>query len=229
MKSKKMDLKEFNRVLIIAPHPDDEIFGCAGLMRHSVTKNIEVYIIVTTRGEAVHRDCCNINEELLKKKREELCYLANKNLGIVKNNITFLTWSDSELERLTDDASVINEIRILIERINPDTIFCPHPLENTSDHVAIYSIVKSATIEFNGKLFYYCVWFWYHKKISDILKLDFNSSFLLDIKKEYIFKKDSINIYINNTAQCGNPYSGKLPFSLMYSVKWVNELFYLQR
>ena len=42
-------------LLIIAPHPDDEVIGCAGLIQRSLNKGNDVYVIILTGGEASHR------------------------------------------------------------------------------------------------------------------------------------------------------------------------------
>ncbi|WP_240051127.1 PIG-L deacetylase family protein, partial [Bacteroides salyersiae] len=44
-------------LLIIAPHPDDEVIGCAGLIQRSLNKGNNVYVIILTGGEASHNGC----------------------------------------------------------------------------------------------------------------------------------------------------------------------------
>ncbi|MEM2914808.1 MAG: PIG-L family deacetylase, partial [Candidatus Bathyarchaeia archaeon] len=38
------------KVLIFAPHPDDETFGCGGTIAKRVSEGYEVFIIVMTDG-----------------------------------------------------------------------------------------------------------------------------------------------------------------------------------
>jgi len=38
------------KILVISPHPDDEVLGCGGTMaRHSINKD-EVYLCIVTKG-----------------------------------------------------------------------------------------------------------------------------------------------------------------------------------
>ena len=39
------------RVLVIAPHPDDEIIGCGGTMAQHVEKGDRIFVIYVTSGE----------------------------------------------------------------------------------------------------------------------------------------------------------------------------------
>ena len=38
------------RVAVIAPHPDDEVLGCGGVMARHAAEGDEVFVIVVTRG-----------------------------------------------------------------------------------------------------------------------------------------------------------------------------------
>ena len=39
-----------NNTLIIAPHPDDEVLGCGGIMKRYNEENHPVYVLIVTRG-----------------------------------------------------------------------------------------------------------------------------------------------------------------------------------
>lgn len=38
------------RVLVVAPHPDDEVFGCAGLVQQLVQSGTQVDVVIVTGG-----------------------------------------------------------------------------------------------------------------------------------------------------------------------------------
>src|SRR5215813_11785029 len=40
------------KVLVVAPHPDDEVLGCGGVMARHAAAGDEVHVIVVTRGHA---------------------------------------------------------------------------------------------------------------------------------------------------------------------------------
>src|SRR5574340_1404799 len=41
-----------DRILVVAPHPDDESLGCAGLIKQAVENGADVHVVVMTNGDA---------------------------------------------------------------------------------------------------------------------------------------------------------------------------------
>ena len=42
------DLTPSNLSVIVAPHPDDEVFGCCGLMQHLIAQGKRIELIIMT-------------------------------------------------------------------------------------------------------------------------------------------------------------------------------------
>jgi LmbE family N-acetylglucosaminyl deacetylase len=42
------------RMLVVAPHPDDETIGCGGLIAFATSRGLDVYVVVVTDGAASH-------------------------------------------------------------------------------------------------------------------------------------------------------------------------------
>lgn len=113
------------KVLIIAPHPDDEILGCGGtIAKHSASGN-EVYVVIVTKG-------CEplFSSESVEQVRDE-CRKGDTFLG-VKETI-FLDFPAAMLENVPryelNDAFVK-----VIQRIKPDEIYIPHRGDMQMDH-----------------------------------------------------------------------------------------------
>ena len=66
------------RILVIAPHADDEILGVGGVMARNIAEGNEVYVCVVTRGEEPL-----FTKELVDKLRDETL-AAHKFLVIKK-------------------------------------------------------------------------------------------------------------------------------------------------
>ena len=43
-------MKTNKNILIIAPHPDDEVLGCGGIMAKYASSGNKVYVLIRTRG-----------------------------------------------------------------------------------------------------------------------------------------------------------------------------------
>jgi len=47
----KLTLRENETIIVFAPHPDDEIIGCAGIIQECLAKHGKVYIVFLTNGD----------------------------------------------------------------------------------------------------------------------------------------------------------------------------------
>ncbi|MDD2679299.1 MAG: PIG-L family deacetylase [Candidatus Omnitrophica bacterium] len=92
-----------DRVLVLAPHPDDENIGCGGVIQRAVKSGAKVKIIYLTNGD--HNEFAFIvfkkrliifNSEFVAmgKVREEEAKKAMKILGVDESNLIFLGYPD---------------------------------------------------------------------------------------------------------------------------------------
>ncbi|NNC52551.1 MAG: PIG-L family deacetylase, partial [Erythrobacter sp.] len=44
-------IHDLGRVLVVAPHPDDEVLGCGGTMARLAAEGHAVHVLVATRGQ----------------------------------------------------------------------------------------------------------------------------------------------------------------------------------
>ena len=223
--SKKLDTSEYGKVLIISPHPDDEVFGCGGLMQSLVQDGKQVEVIIMSRGEAIHRRCCPGDELSVITVRTALTNAANDVLGIAPEHIHRLDFPDGFFSSSIGNEALESVLGNLIESIAPTEVFIPHPYENSPDHVAATRLVEQVLRNHIGKVYYYCVWTWYHMPIYKILLLKYRNARLLRVADREA-KNKAIDIYINNSAPCGVSYSGDLPKPLIHAARWKYELFF---
>ncbi|OUO93091.1 PIG-L deacetylase family protein [Cloacibacillus sp. An23] len=115
-------------VLIIAPHPDDEILGCGGtIAKHTAAWN-QVYVCIVTRGKLPL-----FNDEGVKIVREE-CSAAHKYLG-VKETI-FLDFPAAMLEEVPRH-ELNDSLCKVVQRIKPEEVYIPHRGDMQLDHKMI--------------------------------------------------------------------------------------------
>lgn len=224
--SHPLNVNDIKSALIISPHPDDEVFGCAHLMQRLVQQKKDVHIVILSRGEAVHRKCCPNIETDIVTHRKQLTINANKIIGIPKDRIYFLDFPDGNFDRVVCDKNYSQKLSELIFNISPNAIFYPHPFEYSPDHQAATKMLNNILTGSNIKQFYYCVWVWYHMPIYKIFQLNFHHSFYIKTQNKYI-KERAIDIYTNNKAQCGVSYSGDLPKPFLNAFHWNKELLFL--
>lgn len=215
--------------VIIAPHSDDEVFGCCGLIQRMLANGKRVELIIMTGGGRSHSNCCNINEKYLIANRRQLTRDAAAIYGLSEEHIHFLDYPDGEIAFANDNtkafASILN--KIIGSTDGKDiTIFYPHfKGEGWSDHIRTTEISKTlcASICPEAKQFEYCVWFWFY----NCWKIDWKNAFTLKMdKKEFSTKLKAIDAYIGPKAPCGKPWSGVLPTVFLWANKWSHELFF---
>lgn len=99
-------LEPFNkadRVLILAPHPDDEVIGCAGVIQEAVSAGAQVRVVYLTNGE--HNEFAFIvYEKRIPLRQGEFIHMGQvrrsesiksmKLLGLNEDRLTFLGYPD---------------------------------------------------------------------------------------------------------------------------------------
>ena len=113
------------KVLIIAPHPDDEIIGVGGTIAKRVKEGHEVYVCIVTKGMQPLFD-----EKFIEQGRRE-CVKADKMLG-VKETI-FLDLPAVMLETIPR-YELNGKISEVVQKIKPDEIYIPHRGDMQIDH-----------------------------------------------------------------------------------------------
>lgn len=215
--------------IVFAPHPDDEVFGCCGLMQRMVAEGRQVELIIMTGGGKSHANCCNINEEVLIAERRQLTRNAAAIYGLSHEHIHFLNYPDGGVQIPNENTKDLMSTLAGIEKMAASkkvAIFYPHQLgEGWSDHLSTSEIAKRlcASIFPNAKQYEYCVWFWFY----NCWKIDWKRAFTLNMsKEEYATKLCSIDAYIEPKAPCDKPWSGVLPPVFLWANKWHKELYF---
>lgn len=207
-------------VVILAPHPDDEVFGCGGLIARLVAKGQTPHVIVLTGGGGSHRGCCSTAESDIISARRELTHKAMAALGLPESNIYELNFTDGNIGEGNPEEK--KKLVALILEIKPDVILVPHNGEGWPDHLA----ARELRIELAGddtEVYEYCVWMWYYRQKN----LDWKNGYVLKMSRaEHQNKLDAINIYHSALAPCGKPWVGVLPKLFVKANSTNQELFF---
>lgn len=218
------DLPVYNKILIIAPHPDDEILGCGGLIIRQMQNNKKVSVIILSGGEASHAGCCNIDADKLKKERRTLSLKAAEITKLPHENIHFLNFVDGNINKTDRE---VENLQKTISQINPDAVFVTNPYEKWSDHILSGEFIKELLFDKNIALFEYCVWFWFYMPLRKIFNINWKKAQAIKLSdQEMKLKNLGIDCYINPKAECSKPYSGVLPKTFIQSNRWNKELYF---
>lgn len=220
------------RFLILAPHPDDEIFGCGGIIAKSVNDGQKSKILFLSEGEASHKVCCNKSADQVGIRRKALANEIAEIIGLSASRLHFLSLKDGAFPHKGQEAfkRTATLIANVIGNELPEAVFCPHPFEGWADHIAAAELTVAAInmlpLESRPKIYYYCVWFWFSMPLSRVFHVKWRNARLLDITPYLGVKKKTMRTYLDALAPCGNPWVGKLPLELLRAFEWNKELYF---
>ncbi len=210
------------RVLILAPHPDDEVLGCGGLIHRLLNEDRQVDVVIMSGGGRSHSGCCDIDGRTLVDERRRLTLKAAEILGMPEKNLHFMDYPDGSI---MSDNPETERLRALMTELNPDTLFVPHSGEGWSDHTETRNIGLLLAPD-TVTVYEYCVWFWYYNTWN----IDRKNAYVLKMTgEELCIKNCAIDAYILPQAPCGRPYSGVLPPVFVKSCRWNKELYFKVR
>lgn len=119
------------RVLVIAPHMDDEVLGPGGaIVRHIERKDRVAVVIAANRAYNHRYDPVAIRQE------EECARRAQKVLGY--QDLTFLRLPDEKLDQGQGLLNLILPLEKAVRAVKPDLVYLPYRADLNQDHRAVY-------------------------------------------------------------------------------------------
>ena len=117
------------RVLVVAPHPDDEVLGCGGVMARHVARGDEVHVVVVGRGIPE-----KFSDEAVALSRDELAQ-AHQVLGVT--SCRFLDFPTPRLD-VVPGHELADAVGAIFEELQPRTVYLPHHGDIHADHYHVH-------------------------------------------------------------------------------------------
>lgn len=129
-------------VLVLAPHPDDEVFGCGGAIRSHVLQGVPVCTVIMTDGAKYGSSALRSSESRV--AAHVLGYGEPDFWGLPDRA---LLYSQALLTRIIDK----------IKAIDADLVYAPSPWEVHPDHRQLSMLAAQAVLQAGGgrRLAYY--------------------------------------------------------------------------
>lgn len=171
------------RVVIVAPHPDDEILGCAGLMQQ-LSLTHEIVLIAVTNGTASHPHSKQFTPEQLGQIRAQESLSALNVIGL--SNVLRLEagiqdgqirQSQQQLYAFLDQ--ILAKDDILITTFEKDG----HP-----DHEYSAVVVKEIAQAKQLKHYQVLIWAWHWAQPNDP-QIAWQHAYRLDLSTQQVLKK----------------------------------------
>jgi LmbE family N-acetylglucosaminyl deacetylase len=137
-----------SRLLVFAPHPDDESLACGILLQRAVEAGAAICVVYITDGESnpwpqrflSRRWRLNAaDRQRWAKLRRREALAALRLLGVSPEDARFLGWPDQGLARLfqTNSALALARLRYLILEWSPSDVIGPDTADRHTDHRAV--------------------------------------------------------------------------------------------
>lgn len=142
LRLKILEKPKRGRILVLAPHADDDVLGCGGTVIKHILQKDPIKVVYLT-------------DNIRKKVRRTEAQKAAKIMGI--EDIVFLGFKDGYL---VDGEREVKKIRKIILSFKPNIIYLPHFLDTHPDHRSTAEILNQviSKINFQGEIWSYEAW-----------------------------------------------------------------------
>ena len=197
-------LHQRHRVLIVAPHPDDETLGCGGSIALLTRQGYDLQVLVMSDGTGSHPNSQTHPAPVLESIRAQETIAALGILGVKPGSITFLQLKDGAIPTITvpefDAAKLV--CCNYLQATGPDIIFLPWRLDPHPDHRATWQLIQAAILSLGimPKTIEYPIWDW---DISQQTTADLSqiTGWKLDIQSVLAQKTQAIESYRSQLGQ----------------------------
>jgi len=131
------------KVLIIAPHPDDEVLGCGGTIKKYTKAGNDVFLCVVTKAYAPDWTEKYLQDKLIDIKK------SNAALGIKKTYL--LGFSTVKLDAIPQK-ELNDKISAVIKTVDPDILYIPYVGELNKDHRLVFEACLVSSRPFGNKI-----------------------------------------------------------------------------
>lgn len=197
-------LSQRQRVLIVAPHPDDETLGCGGAISLLCRQGYDVNVLIISDGTGSHPNSQKYPAPILQSIRSQETCTALAILGVDRSAITFLNLKDGAIPNVTSPKFHAAKVRCrnYLQATLPDTIFVPWRLDPHPDHRATWQLIQAAilNLEMIPQVIEYPIWDW---DILQQTKADLSqvTGWRLDIQSVLVQKTQAIESYQSQLGQ----------------------------
>lgn len=150
------------RLLVIAPHPDDESLGCGGLIAAFAADGRDVLAVFVTDGSGSHRYSRAWQAERLIAQRRAEALSALVALGVTARATVFLDLRDTAMPKLDAGAGqrALSRLSFALAAFAPDLMLLPWRRDPHCDHRDAWALAMAAaaSLPVRPDILEYAVW-----------------------------------------------------------------------
>ena len=192
------------RVLVVAPHPDDESLGCGGLVATLALTGTAFCFVFVTDGGASHPGSRAWPRERLVACRRDEAVEALRRLNVEDANIIFLALLDAAMPARDSpvwDKSVAQFAEIITE-FNPALALLPWRRDPHCDHRASWRLTRDSLRLANAhpEILEYAIWLDEFGEEDDRPRSDEARQVVFDVAAVLEAKRAAITAHLTQTT-----------------------------
>ena len=178
-------------ILVIAPHPDDEVLGMGGTIKKLSKKNKIILCVVSEGATAQYK-----NKKMIQVRRDS-CKKTAKILGI--SQTIFLDYPDMRLN--LSHLDINKKLEEIIEKYRPEIVYTAPKNDLNLDHQMVFNSTLVACRPKSGVKQILCY------EIQGNTKVPFVPNVFENIEKEFSYKIKGFKMYKSEIEEFPNPRS----------------------
>ncbi len=195
---------EASRVLVVAPHPDDEALGCGGLIAALAQKGCRFHVVFTTDGGASHLNSPSWPRARLAALREEEAAEALRRLGIGAEPRSFLRLQDAAMPMRSsaEERQARSALGAILRDLQPDLVLLPWRRDPHCDHRDSWQLTVDALAEacLSPLMLEYAIWLDELGAEEDRPRQNEAERILFDIAPVLAMKRNAVEAHLSQTT-----------------------------
>lgn len=145
------------RLVVVAPHPDDEVLGCGGLIATHTAQGGEVLLVAVTDGEASHDGAPSSRREFLACVRRNEQWQGLRLLGLPQPKVLHLALGDGQVQHQGD--LLLEKLMALLQP--GDVVVSTWEHDGHPDHDTTGEVARRASAAIGCAHLAAPVWMWH--------------------------------------------------------------------
>ena len=193
-----------SRLVVLAPHPDDEILACGALLQQHAQRGGKCLVVAATDGEASHKPTQHRSASQLAARRQAETLRGLHRLGLSGENVVRLGLPDGQLAQHAKDLS-----RALQQLLDPgDRVITTYQLDGHPDHEACGNAATYVCTKLGTRLAQAPVW-WWHWAVPDDFSVPWHRLHSFQIPPADVVRK--LQALCEHTSQLADAANGGTP------------------
>lgn len=152
-----LEMERIRRLVVVAPHPDDETLGAGGLIHRCCQARREVVVVEVTDGDAADPLAGTTARDRLARRRRAEQREAVGRLGVEAGRLHHLGFGDGDLPAHVEE--IVRGLTPLLDEAT--TVAVTLGADGHPDHAATADAARQAAAKARCALLEYPIWAWH--------------------------------------------------------------------